>query len=126
MNNEFKELARSRVKRAIKSGYIKRPEICSECSRKIFVEGHHIDYHRPYAVVWLCRACHILAHKENSKFPVVKENRGNWQGMRRARRTPFHTIKRFRGKSALHAHIQRETSVDLEHRNLPQNRWHSS
>lgn len=27
------------------------------------VDAHHVDYDRPFAVVWLCRTCHALVHR---------------------------------------------------------------
>jgi hypothetical protein len=33
------------------------------------VDAHHVDYARPFAVVWLCRTCHALVHRR--KLRVV-------------------------------------------------------
>lgn len=59
-----KELARNRFLRAVKSGKIRRPELCSKCQLKTKVEGHHPDYSKPYDVIWVCRMCHAGIHKD--------------------------------------------------------------
>ena len=51
--------AHSKLHYAIKTGKIKRPNKCSNCSKKCKPEGHHDDYNKPLEVIWLCRQCHI-------------------------------------------------------------------
>jgi transcriptional regulator with XRE-family HTH domain/ribosomal protein S27AE len=52
-----------KMKLAIDSGELVRPDACSECGAtgtKIY--GHHDDYSKPLAVRWLCGACHRKFH----------------------------------------------------------------
>lgn len=54
--------ARMKVKRAIKSGRMTRPETCSVCLQgDVRIEGHHEDYSKPLDVIWMCRRCHLTA-----------------------------------------------------------------
>ncbi len=44
---------------------VQPPGVCSGCGttgRRL--EGHHEDYTKALDVVWLCRACHALRHRE--------------------------------------------------------------
>lgn len=56
--NKEKRRAHVVLHRAINSGKIERPNICSQCSKECKPDGHHKDYNKPLEVVWLCRACH--------------------------------------------------------------------
>jgi len=54
-----KEQARTWVKREIKSGRLKKPEICPRCGRTDSrIEAHHDDYSKPAQIEWLCSLCH--------------------------------------------------------------------
>lgn len=55
-----KKVKASRVARALlKSGMIKKQEICSDCGATgKRLEMHHPDYSRHHFVVWLCCKCH--------------------------------------------------------------------
>jgi len=59
--------ARDDLKKAVKSGRIKKPTTCSSCGRYLppeKLEGHHENgYGNPFDVVFLCRTCHVLRHK---------------------------------------------------------------
>jgi hypothetical protein len=59
---DTKKLARSRVRKAIESGLLVRPDECElandACSGRI--EAHHPDYSKPLEVRWLC----IKHHRE--------------------------------------------------------------
>lgn len=50
--------ANERVRRAVDSGRLMRPERCSQCGRNEEVQAAHVDYSRPLDVRWLCRSCH--------------------------------------------------------------------
>ena len=52
------------LNRAVRSGKIVRPDACERCGRAVEVHGHHADYSKKLDVVWLCRACHAIAHME--------------------------------------------------------------
>ena len=56
--NPEKMLAASKLRWAVKSGKIKKPDICHICGKENKIEGHHVDYSRPYDVIWCCRKCH--------------------------------------------------------------------
>lgn len=56
--NKEKRRAHVQLNRAIKSGNIMRPKSCSECCKECKPDGHHIDYAKPFDVIWVCRACH--------------------------------------------------------------------
>lgn len=57
-----KLLARKKLKRAVQSGKLTRPERCEACGRPGRIDGHHDDYARPLDVRWLCTTCHRSAH----------------------------------------------------------------
>lgn len=50
--------ARTAVGNALQSGRLVRPEACSRCGKSCKPDGHHEDYAKPLAVVWVCRSCH--------------------------------------------------------------------
>lgn len=54
--------ARSKINYAIRSGKLKR-EPCEVCGT-VKVEAHHVDYEKPFEIVWLCRKHHIEADKK--------------------------------------------------------------
>ena len=55
-------LAQRKVQRAVKSGKITRPDLCSICGRKTKLQAHHTDYSQPLNVIWLCPSCHKKQH----------------------------------------------------------------
>jgi hypothetical protein len=56
----------SRVQRRIKNNKISKPKVCSSCKKTgIPIEGHHLDYNKPYELTWLCRICHKILHRKN-------------------------------------------------------------
>ena len=48
---------------AVRAGKIVAPEICSRCGEAGLIDGHHPDYDKPLEVIWLCRSCHVEAHR---------------------------------------------------------------
>jgi hypothetical protein len=60
-------VAYARVKLALKSGALVRPDACSRCggSGNGRIEAHHEDYDKPLDVIWLCKSCH--AHVDGVK-----------------------------------------------------------
>lgn len=50
--------------KAIKDGWLKRPEICSKCGIKGKIQAHHEDYSKPFEITWLCMKCHRGVHKK--------------------------------------------------------------
>jgi ribosomal protein S27AE len=58
-----KDVTRSLTTYYINTGVIKRPDICSKCGQfSVMVTAHHINYRRPFDVVWLCADCHTQVH----------------------------------------------------------------
>ena len=51
---------------AIRDGKLKPRKTCSVCRKKGAIQGHHDDYTKPLQVRWLCLACHVKWHKENT------------------------------------------------------------
>jgi hypothetical protein len=51
---------------AILQGKITRPDMCMNCNATGAVDGHHDDYNKPLEVMWLCRSCHLILHRERS------------------------------------------------------------
>lgn len=60
--NQHKRKAHSTLNRAVKNGHIKRPKLCQMCSKAGRIIGHHPDYSRPLAVLWVCYSCHSKIH----------------------------------------------------------------
>jgi len=59
--------------RAVKTGKIVKPNICSACDKiNERIEAHHDDYDRPYEVRWLCKRCHQIADKWRKKRDECK------------------------------------------------------
>lgn len=56
-----------KVKRALKSGKIVRPEYCEVCGKKCRTEAHHKNYDESLRVVWMCRTCHANYHTGKSE-----------------------------------------------------------
>ena len=61
-SQEQKQWARSDLASALKTGKLTRPAMCSRCFESGVIEGHHPDYSKPLAVVWLCNPCHQFIH----------------------------------------------------------------
>jgi len=59
-----KRNARQRVRDHILAGKIIKPKKCQRCNQQQNLEGHHPDYSKPLEVLWLCKNCHIKAHKK--------------------------------------------------------------
>jgi hypothetical protein len=57
--------ARRAVQRAVAAGRMAKPNLCTGCGkvteRSLLHGHHHLGYHRPFAVRWLCPACHVIA-----------------------------------------------------------------
>lgn len=61
--NRTKQIARSRVKTAIKNGTL-IPKPCEVCKSQQDIEAHHDDYNKFLSVRWLCKRHHIEHHKK--------------------------------------------------------------
>lgn len=62
--NPLAVAAHNKVSRALKSGFIFRPDRCSSCKEIGKVVGHHHNYEAPLDVVWLCQPCHKQLHRD--------------------------------------------------------------
>lgn len=72
--------ARSKLKRAVKMGKIKKPKKCPTCKREVPLQGHHTDYTKPYDVTWLCGSCHMKIHgSENGKLGANKTHQKRYE-----------------------------------------------
>lgn len=61
-DNPKKTRAMAILNQAVLDGVIIRPSVCTQCGRKARIQGHHDDYRKPLAVMWLCASCHKLHH----------------------------------------------------------------
>jgi len=69
LNKRFRYISLRAYRQAIEQGLLTPPEHCEICGQDNNghpIEGHHIDYLRPYEVIWLCRTCHRKRHPENA------------------------------------------------------------
>jgi hypothetical protein len=51
------------VRRAVRSGKLRKPMKCDWCRKRCIPQAHHENYLKPLEVVWLCSMCHIRHHK---------------------------------------------------------------
>lgn len=57
---------RSLTQRAIAKGFLKRESCCQLCEASdVLTQAHHVDYGRPYDVLWLCSTCHGAVHRKD-------------------------------------------------------------
>src|SRR3990167_9749583 len=62
-----KDKCRSKLKRAVQLGTVKRLP-CTYCGARK-VQAHHSDYQKPLQVIWMCHLCHKKAHRFNDASP---------------------------------------------------------
>ena len=63
---------------AVSLGEIDRPSKCESCGcSPPRIEGHHQDYTKPLAVMWLCKPCHVIADRvrKEKKYESCVENK---------------------------------------------------
>lgn len=54
-----------KLSRAVKSGKVKKPNLCPRCrllTPREKMTAHHLDYSMPLLVRWLCQDCHNAEH----------------------------------------------------------------
>jgi len=79
---ELKDVARFKVRDAIKRGDLVRPDACEKCGDKpprgrdgrVLIQGHHADYSKPLEVEWICTKCHcgVTPHGQSRKTHCPK------------------------------------------------------
>lgn len=62
LKNPEKYAARGKLRRAILSGKVSRPDACMSCGSEERIHGHHSCYDMPLDVTWLCANCHVACH----------------------------------------------------------------
>lgn len=67
--------ARGAVTRAVRSGKLKRPDICEICKKEARIYGHHDDYTKPLDVKWLCQPCHSSLHQDLRREALDEYNK---------------------------------------------------
>lgn len=60
--NPEKRRAHHAVEQALKSGKLSRLN-CEHCGANRHLDAHHEDYSKPLDVKWMCRSCHLKAHR---------------------------------------------------------------
>ncbi len=105
----------SAVHRAVKSGELVKPDICSKCGvpgKKL--DGHHKDYEQPLVVVWVCRKCHKQRHKGNGS--PKRQDIGRYKGNRLPVLdiSPHETLGLFRETNCLDEHKYFDAAIDWE------------
>lgn len=68
METPEKIRARNAVEYALRKGTLKRATSCFFCEGSERLEAHHVDYHRPLDIYWLCSRCHGKLHAINGDF----------------------------------------------------------
>lgn len=63
-----KNLARSLVRRAIKSGKLVPLKECEICGIQKMIQAHHPDHSRPFFLLYLCKDCHNQADTDINKY----------------------------------------------------------
>jgi len=56
--------ARSLVNKHIREERMDRPKFCEKCGKECFTYAHHEDYSKSLEVIFLCRKCHTLIHRQ--------------------------------------------------------------
>lgn len=67
-DNPHKKNTHQKVRWAVKSGTLEKPECCEACDSTTNIVGHHEDYDKPLEVLWLCRRCHGMLHRSNERI----------------------------------------------------------
>jgi hypothetical protein len=69
--NPDKSRAVQKVKRAVASGRVKKPDQCFACGAGGRLEAHHKDYTKPLDVTWVCSVCHHRFHMEEIQLEMA-------------------------------------------------------
>lgn len=80
--------SREMTRRALRWGWLTKPSHCEECGDPGRIETHHIDYARPFDVMFLCARCHAGVHArlrslgvsgERVSTAYMKKINGRWR-----------------------------------------------
>ena len=70
-------IARKKLRNAVSNGKIIKPLLCQDCCKQTLLHGHHVDYSRPFDVLWLCPLCHSNRHgKLNASSRAIDTKEG--------------------------------------------------
>lgn len=70
-----KKRAMDKVRRAVQSGKLVKPEACCDCGQPRPLEAHHADYSKPLDVTWLCFRCHLKHPTDRQRTPLNPRTR---------------------------------------------------
>lgn len=73
-NHRIEWNAKARVRYAVLTGKLIRPNECSECGYICTPQAHHEDYSKPLDVIWLCASCHKRLHVERRITLLTSEH----------------------------------------------------
>jgi hypothetical protein len=71
-DRHVENLARATARRAVLSGKLKCPSVCSSCGSDDLIEAHHATYSKPLSVTWLCSLCHGQLHSWKRKIQEIQ------------------------------------------------------
>lgn len=70
---KYKNHARELLNKAVRLGILIRSSRCEDCGEVKYCQGHHQNYDYPYAVNWLCSACHGRRHTYDYRKTIIHE-----------------------------------------------------
>lgn len=74
--NKEKARCHHQLQKAVREGRVLKSNSCQTCGAVgIRIEGHHPDYSKPLAVIWLCHVCHKNLHLEQRDFDRTLERK---------------------------------------------------
>lgn len=63
---DIRVIARQLLNASVRAGHTLKPSVCQHCNETARLTGHHVDYSKPYDVIWLCYPCHGKEHRHDS------------------------------------------------------------
>jgi hypothetical protein len=71
VKNKLKVRAEQSANQAVRKGLIKKKNACENCSKSgVKLQKHHFYYSKPLEVIWLCHACHGIAHRKDKNQTI--------------------------------------------------------
>lgn len=69
----YKAKQRSIFIRAVDKRQVKREHKCNWCELETdMIHAHHVDYDKPFEVIYLCMWCHSKIHTQLNKFACIR------------------------------------------------------